>query len=411
MKNLNRWRLYCSEYATADQFVDAGWVALVGAALQRRVWVDSGKPIYPNHYMLFVAPPGVGKSLVTDEVVKVLRTYKLRSIETAPEDDASSLGVTSNAEPKLRIPIAADSTSYEAFVRETCSNPRTIKTPKGIYTHMSMTFVLDEATSIFHKEAEKMVSFLLSGWNCKETHRHSGIVRGNDTCKNLCINLLGGTQPDKFSKINAVDLISSGFTRRTIIIYAPHNRFERALIPPQSPVQLAAYADIIKHINEVTRLYGPVRLSAEAMEWYVSWWETPGRYRVNDSPKLADYYTSQNMHLLKVATALHFGETVDSMVIELDTLLEAKKMLEGWELTAHHAYSGGKDEFASVKREVIKRLSLAGNEASLVRLYSPYVDDMSINEFKDLMTDLIAAGRVKPVNGSSYKINTGEVFK
>src|SRR5438067_5724999 len=66
-------------------------IALVGGALERRVWINNGDgTVFPNMFILLVAPPGVGKFVI--EEVRSLWTEscepgtKIPAFHVAPDN-------------------------------------------------------------------------------------------------------------------------------------------------------------------------------------------------------------------------------------------------------------------------------------------------------------------------------------
>ncbi len=105
MTNHEKYRLYTSEHPAADIFVDASWLYLISSALQRRVWIDSQKLIWPNQYIFFVAKPGKGKS-ITDIPREFLSYYKKDG--TPNTANISEEKITSSP---LLFPLSATSTT------------------------------------------------------------------------------------------------------------------------------------------------------------------------------------------------------------------------------------------------------------------------------------------------------------
>src|SRR5690349_22204716 len=62
------------------------WAALsaVSACLGRRCWFESGKPVWPNQYVVFSGLPGGRKSSAIDFAVDLLK--QVTSIRFSPDD-------------------------------------------------------------------------------------------------------------------------------------------------------------------------------------------------------------------------------------------------------------------------------------------------------------------------------------
>ena len=50
-------------------------ISTIAATLERRVWVATGRGvIYPNLFVVLVAPPAVGKSVAIDQSIRAIQT-------------------------------------------------------------------------------------------------------------------------------------------------------------------------------------------------------------------------------------------------------------------------------------------------------------------------------------------------
>src|SRR5215207_10197519 len=73
-RRLPNWIDSFIEYTSDHQspLIFRKWAAIsaVAGALEQRVWVNpfGPKPVYPNMYIVLVGPPGVGKTVLTNEV-------------------------------------------------------------------------------------------------------------------------------------------------------------------------------------------------------------------------------------------------------------------------------------------------------------------------------------------------------
>lgn len=396
MTNHESWRFYTSELSSPFTYIDAAWSFLIGSALQRRVWIESAKTVWPNQYVFFVAPPGVGKS-VTDEVYKFL-TYYDKTGRPVDTDDLQD-----GKEFELLFPVSATSTTYAKFVETIASVPRFVDGTKPRYMHMSTTFVLDEMTSIFRRDAEQMMALLLSGWTCVGNLDHSTISRGCNRIRNICINMIGGTQPEKFTKMKVEDIIDSGMLRRALFIYETRQRKRHFLIPEHTPEQLVARQRILAHLLKLSKLFGPVRLTPAALEYMQDYWADEGRVRVNKSPFLNNYYTSKNLFVMKTAMALHFGESLD-MTIDTPVIQKAIDWHTRFEEKMHLPFAPkAATDIADVKDIVVGMLENTGGRGlEIVPMYRQVSRKVSFDDFVRAVQDLQTAQAITKV---------GEVFQ
>lgn len=404
--NFERWQLLMKDITSPQSFIDFGWYYTVAAALQRRVWCGpEHKPIFPNIYVILVAPPGVGKGLVIKEVEYLLRYHYLED-PNAPAKAAPDANVTTvdphvvaainaanyaqatNGEMKrtmkkpLLIPLAANATTFEALVRSMTKATRRINYMKHdeklgknvlqIYTHCSLAFCLEEISSLFRRHTEDVANFLLQAYDCGN-YEYDTKTQGNDEIHRCCLNFFGGTTPVFMESTFNDKLLNDGFSSRTWFIVEQRNRFDKLLIPPLSPEQTEARAHLAEHVKRLSKLYGHIEYETEAWKWLEHWWEQPDRPRANKSPKLDAYYGRKNIHSQKLAQILHFSEDADMnehgaplRKITLATVKRAVALLDEREESMHLALNfEGNNPLATVGKKMMTYVRRNGPQSTM----------------------------------------------
>lgn len=410
-KNYKLWQHFCEPFPSPNRFIDAGWLFMIGAALQRRVWIGSDlMSTYPNCYTLFVAEPGVGKSLITSSIKKVFMKQTMGHAGGNAKSDSQS----------LLYPISADSTSFEAFVNFTASNKQSFRKPpapnaeprldeKGnpipprpeTYYHCSPTFILDEAASIFDKDAGKMAVFLLEGWTCTERYERNTIGRGSDTITNVCLNLIGGIQPGKLVELSRTSILDNGFSRRCLIVYGEKNRFRTDQIE-HSDSQVAAFDAVCKHVRTLGKLYGKLNQTPEAKAWMRQKFVIDEPVITNRSEYLKYYFPTKQQHTTKLAMAMHFSDSTD-MTIGVEPFMAAYDYLTELEQDMHMAYVGAADERGKLLNR-IKHILRGGSADGLSadELYPDLIDLVDYDNLLPALRDLVKAGELIQTRENNY---------
>ena len=347
MTNEEKWLLYTEGLPSPDNFIRWSWYYTIAAALQRRVWLGPvHQPCYPNMYTILVGAPGVGKGLVLKEVSNILKHWTLDMSEgnkkLAKTVDQQAVVDTSIAEnikhasttefqghskgPKdlikpLLIPVCADSITCEALIKAISEAYRYInyaevngdKTSIRAYGHSSLCFVLPELSSLMKKNTQNTNNFLLSIYDCPIDHEYISITRGKDRIRRGCLNIIAGTTPSFMQTTFSEDLIGEGFSSRTHYIYAVKNRKNAMWLPALTPEQEKAKQDILDHIKKLTSLYGPVKMSKKTGDWMQAWWDNYCKVEIpkNKHPEMIPYDARMNIHVMKLAMAIHFGEDTE----------------------------------------------------------------------------------------------------
>lgn len=395
MTNLEKWHFYMKDITSPSAFIEWGFYSLIGSALQRRVWtgaptvfVPTGKPLFPNTYIILTAEPGIGKGLVITEVKKLLNYHKIdpknkNHVSITAEDDQNKISKAAKLEVPTLIPIGADAMTYEALVKamSKCTRAHWVELtkdkPKVPYFHSSICFALEEISSLFRKHTEDLVNCLLQTYDCGD-YKYETVSRGVDFIKNCCLNLLGGTTPGFIRRIFGDSLINEGFASRSIFVFAEKNRFSRLRPPEYNEDQRQAHKELADHIRRLTELFGEVRFTSDAIEYLEDWWrginEHPER-RPNTNPKLVPYYARKNITAQKLAMILHFSE---SLTMEVN-LLEAKKavaLLDENERHMHNAISTeGKNPNSDVAAKILRHLLRFGPQSKKA-LYVEFYNDL-----------------------------------
>lgn len=410
LSNFEKWREYMAGSISPDNFINWGWYNIITSALQRRVWVGpKHAPLYPNIYTILVAEPGVGKGRVITFVSEILKhhklinpkeinasnlpkemdeTQKLIAKQVSAEDykEASKEEDKFTAKQKyyekpLLIPVAADAITYEALVLEMARSFRRINYPEwcpltnkyknGMYLHSSLCFCLEEISSLFRKRMEDLVNCLLKVYDCGD-YNYETIKRGKDRVKSCCLNFFGGTTPGFMQSVFNDKLLSEGFSSRTFFIYATKNRKTALRIPELTKEQLAYKKDIIEHVEKLTKLYGPVEVEEEAWHFLEEWWKKAQGERPNTNTKLNPYYARKNIHVQKLAMAIHFGESTE-MKIGIETFKQALVILAEEEKRMHYALGFSSDNpLQAVSAKIEKYLLSCEKPKTYKEIYAEF---------------------------------------
>jgi len=451
MTNFERWRAYMDWCISPDCFIDFGFYNLISASLQRRVWGGpKHSPLYPNIYVVLVAEPGVGKGLVVREVTKIIKHHKLKDPREKKnnlnnplsESDTKASELLQKEEFKneqdredqfskkqkwyekpLLIPVAADATTYEALVLEMARSKRMInypdineetKQPKlGIYTHCSLTFELEEISSLFRKRMEDLIHFLIQAYDCGD-YNYETIRRGKDRVRNCCLNILGGTTPGFMQTMFNDAIINEGFASRTFFLFAPCNRKTALRIPDLTEEQLQFRRDIIDHVEKLATLYGSVSYTDEAWNFLEDWWKQAQHERPNISTKLNPYYARKNIHVQKIAMILHFAESL-TMTIGIETFKRALEILATEEKKMHYCLGlDNTNPLALVSNKIEKFICRNGDQYSFKDLISEFWNALpSRNPREDLTTileHLQFTGSVTAKMGTNKRTNEETMY-
>ena len=428
MTNEESWWSYTNGLSSPNNFVKWGYVYTIAACLQRRVWIgDNDSQLFPNMQVILVGDPGVGKGLVIKAVTSLVKHWqrKDKSKEDFMPDLVAMTELATQAQivqeagneqankqeyqghmakggkeviKPLLFPVAADATTFEALVEAVSESITHINYVKhnpdgtkslGHYGHCSLCFLLPELSSLLRKRTNDTVNYLLGLYDCPLDFEYRTKNSGRDRVRRGCINLLAGTTPGFIQSTFDDSLLDEGFTSRTFFIYAAKNRKNQAFIPALTLEQLEHKQVLLKHIKKLSGLYGQVQMGEGVREFVEEWWdrvETNKNLRPNKSTKLMPYYARKNIHLLKVAMCIHFGESTD-MTLPLDAVMKAKDLLDNEELEMHKAIVIHTNETTKLTAKILD--TLKGGRKNYVELLCDCHGSYKTREELDKALDLL----------------------
>lgn len=442
MTNLERWRNYMRDVNSPDTFIDMGFYYMINATLQRRVWVNPDHtPLFPNMYVVLVGGPAVGKGRVVKPVTEFLKYWNvadlnkdpLKLIDKKDQSDAAAIEALQAYEekmgnkvtktdkpPKPLIPIAADATTYEALLKSManniCVNEKVTKTslsPTGTYIHKSMAFSLEEMSSLVKHKAKDVMDFMLKAYDCGD-YNYETKHHGKDKLRKVCLNFFAGTTPNTMQKSMSQDILDDGFSSRTIFVYEFSARKNQFGIFEHDEEQKEDRKQILKQIHSLGKIFGRVEYTEEAYAYLKYYFEEvlpdPTKGRVNDNIKLDSYYGRKNMHVPKMAMAVHFADKTD-MLITLDEVEKAVEILNHLEHNMHYALAFGGNPIAPVSKKIIQSLR-QGKPKTHKQLWMEFTDELREDEFREAMRYVEATGLVmKQIidNQNTYIFTGGRV--
>lgn len=337
--NLERWRYFYKDIESPDIYIDWTFYVTISAALQRRAsWRTMphsdgpAKHLFPNLYVIFIGPPGVGKSTAAEGSLDLFQsfggfedigTHNKRIIKVAPH----SLTIE-----QLYRYLNTHYTNFELpkeFVYQ--------KNGKEVRTYLSCPlafFLTEELASLFRENSNDLVNFLTEGYRCKDFHRETK-TQGVDFIKNMCITLFGCATPAWIKEVSQNGLLKQGFAARTIFVWADEKRFLRTEYD-FTPEQHREFNVIREHIRRLVQVYGPVLPTPEATKFLNEWYLNGGESTKGKDKTLVDYLSRKKVHVMKLAMVIHFSDKV-TMTVDREDVEKALILLERTERDMHKA--------------------------------------------------------------------------
>ncbi len=288
---------------TPDLFRRWSGIALVAAALERRVWAPiGGYVVFPNLYTFFVAPTGTGKGIIEDS----------KRLLEGVKDPGTKLGM---------FRLNPDNTTKASLMDELAKASITKIAPEGkggpICYHALGVFIEDINGWMATYDAEIFGS-LISLWgnrdDYKETRRTSNVKFL--TIEKPTLNLLLGIQPEIMSAIFPEEAWHGGLTRRTIMVYGyesgPRRRLDEFHQPdPKKKLELQS------RLAEMGQMYGECEWEPAALEKLIDWDFIGGPPRPNHS-RLAAYNKNRSIFAEKLSIVSAVSRTAAKRIELID---------------------------------------------------------------------------------------------
>jgi hypothetical protein len=369
------------------------WGALfaISSVLQRRAYIEWGRGhLYPNLYLLFIAPPGVAKKSTS-----IL--YAERIIDRIPEV------FIKDADMEIfSIPVMSGKVTPEGMIN--LLEPKTIMIQEeGIGEAIPfnlgsrLAVVVDELTVFLGKQNYNvgMTERLTNLYDCKSKEQIYTKKDGMITLKNVFFNLFGGTTPDAFNDTMPYEARGGGLLSRFVIAYQENTTREFAR--PQRIPGLPDDDEMVKRLAWVSRNRGgEYDLTPEALEEYEKWY-TDFKEELR-TQELTDGDTRRDVLLIKTAAliaAQKYEPCEEKKWITKTDMVAAMALIE--EMRKHKLKAEGQlgdtewmKRFLRIEKALKKHHAVTKQE--LVRWMSRYMSTAQVDE---VLETLIQGGKVE----------------
>lgn len=295
-----------SEAPTRMHFWSA--VSAVAGVLRRKVWIDMAYfKWHANHYLVFVAPPGI----VSKSTTVAISMDLLRAIPG--------------------IKFGPDVVTWPALVTAFAESKEEFKFGEEWYPQCALTLESSEFGNLVNPQDREMIDLLVTLWDGKQgSFKKITKTSGKDSIENPWINMIACTTPAWIAGNFPEYVIGGGFTSRCLFVYAEEKSKLVAYPSLHVPKGLAeSRFKLIQDLEHIaTNLVGCYNLTPEAYVWGTKWYEN--HYK-NPPPELAGdqfggYLARKQTHMHKLGIVLAASQR-DTLIIEAEDLFLADKMI------------------------------------------------------------------------------------
>jgi hypothetical protein len=301
-KLANDWILSYAE--GMDRYTEAPhaylvWVAIsvVGAVMKKNVFRSRGiHTVYPNQYVVLTGPPGIGKGEAIHPAYNIAKELNLVNV--------ISDRVTA---PKIIDRIA------EGFGHGVAVNGGQI----GFAAKDSTAVLLATELAGLLTASDFMMQFLCDAFD-RNTYEYDTKNSGTSVIKGMCTSLMGACVPDYIRKLNkdAMAAINSGFTARTIFVYAerPSKRLPEIAAIESTPAGKKLIQDLKDDLLQIATLRGEMTIDPMAQALFNKFYQDCSPVD-EDSEVVSHFKRRMPTHVIKTAMIYSVARK-DTLIID-----------------------------------------------------------------------------------------------
>lgn len=251
-------------------------IGLVAGVLERKVYVrTTGEQLYPNLYILLVAPPGVGKT----QAIKVVHEFWKKTPELVQSpDNLTKASLVDNLEKASR---------------------KLVLSPVDLLEFNSMQVAADELGVFLSAHDLDFLSFLNKIYDCPESYTEDRrMFKAPLFIPAPQLTILAGTQPAFMASILPEEAWGMGFTSRIIMLYSA-TKVKVSLFNP-SAKDPDKFKAILRDLRAMMQMWGEFIWKKEAAEAIQEWDTTGSKKTEPRHTKLENYNPRRILHLLKL---------------------------------------------------------------------------------------------------------------
>ncbi len=319
-----------------NNFITWSALSLIGATLKNNVYLKIGTyTLFPNQFIVLVAPPGIGKGTAMNMVKGIID-------ETKKLGDAVANTLSDRITAERIIERIADGWPTAPSVIGSSISP-------GKIDHNVMLF--SEELRVLLGASEWMLTFLEVAWS-QSTFDYQTKNKGSVSITSMCCSLLAASVPDFLRNVNheASMVITGGFSSRCLFIYAEAPSKDLPWPQPleQNPISKGIYDKLVTDLQAISKLRGEYRVDTGArirLETFLK------HNRVNalrdDSEAVANFRARIKAHVIKLAMVLSASRN-DSLIISDMDMMNAIAETSKITLSLEKLFRGAGDSFDAV---------------------------------------------------------------
>lgn len=276
-------------------------LTLVAGAMERKCYMTtSSGQVFPNLFVLLVAPPGVGKSQVIGRV----------------RDLWAATG-------KLKL---APQSVTRAALEDSLSEATQVISNTGSIYHSLQVAAPEFGTFVKAHDLE-FLNTLNDLYDCNDYVDFRTRGRGEERIDKPQISIIAGTQPHYLAEVLPSTAFGMGFTSRLIMVFAAEK--VKVSIFGHKHQANTSRKHLVNELADIASTYGEFLWEESAQQALEDWYDRDLEPEP-DHPKLQSYKSRRLINILKLSMAASMAESRE-LVVRKHHLDEAAETLLGAE--------------------------------------------------------------------------------
>lgn len=343
-----------------DCFLTWSAFSLIGAALKNNVRFEDGVyVIYPNQFVVLVAPPGIGKGTAMNFIEHMIEENKANPLVNTLSDRITA--------EKIIERIADGWTTAPRFVNQQLSI--------GTTEHSCLLFSTE--LRVLLSASDWMLSFLEESWS-ETSFNYQTKNQGSKFISEMCCSMLAASVPDFLRNVNksrdSSMVITGGFSSRCLFIYAENPSKDLPWPKPlkKYPPSKAIYDNLLIDLQAISSLRGEFSVDTSARIIFEDFLKKNRVANGDDSEAVANFKARIRAHALKLAMVMSVSRG-DSLIINNFDMLNAITELNKILVTLEKIFRGAGDSdiapLISIVQNYIEKKGTASRQEMYKALY------------------------------------------
>lgn len=353
------------------------WCGLstLSSLISRRVWIDQGFfTVYPNMYVLLVGNPGIKKTTG----MKIARSM----IREFPNIPIAPTAITKEA-----------MTQYLAEEGSPCKKVFQWEGKKKEYSHLSI--FANEIVSLLSLGGNPigMIDFLTDIWD-QDVFEVKTKNKGTDLVHGPYLTILGCMTPETTQNLLNQRIISGGFSRRCIFVFADKNN-KPVSRPKVTEAQELAWKKCVERGKQLQLISGKFEWTPESMKFFDEWYDE-NFYKIEktDDIVMQGFYRSKGEYVLKVAMLIALSEK-DELVLHEADISASLAFIEQIEPHVSTVFSGtGRNELSPIGAAMLNLIQAQKGPVNIKRIYAAFWNQANYEEQNKILGFLKTQGKI-----------------